>query len=203
MILGAYPIGRVPIGFGALLFFAPAVLDPTRRFVNELAGEDYVLRGRFYRSVVVGEEIQYALRAPEHWFTANSFPLVYCLVGKWSLGMPFFGTFPPISPAQKQTFSFDFGQFLPPGVTLTGTPTVALTTVYGTDSSPLSRITGGPTIGTVPTSLGGSGIANTAILFQLFGCLAGVQYVIETVCTRSDGDVAEGSARLQSNPPGV
>ena len=62
MILGAYPIGRVPIGFGALLFFAPAVLDPTRRFVNELAGEDYVLRGRFYRSVVVGEEILAATR---------------------------------------------------------------------------------------------------------------------------------------------
>ena len=159
----------------SLTSFIPQAIEPTRRFVLLLRNIAWALVRSFVSYNVIGQEVQ---------------------------GMPFFGTFPPVTPLQKQTLSFDFGKFLPAGVTLTGTPTLTLTPIYGTDSNPASRITSGPTIGTVSIALGGSGVTSTGILFQLFGCPAGVTYIVETVCTRSDGDIAEGSSRLSSNSPG-
>lgn len=160
-------------------------LDSTRRFV-----------------LLLGLALQ-TLQAPVHRPTLVLGPRSYCSLAVESHGMPFFGTFPPVAQAQKQTISMDFGQFLPFGVGLTGTPTLALSVAFGADSSPSSRVTSGPIVGTVSTTLGGSGITNTAILFQVFGCLPGVDYIAEVTCSRTDGDVVEGSARLPCHAPGI
>jgi hypothetical protein len=110
--------------------------------------------------------------------------------------MPQFPTFPPVAPSQFQTCAFDFGDTLPNGVTLTGTPTINILHHIGIDPSPGSRIRSGPSVGTVPISQGGSGISNTAVIFQVGNCLNGVVYTIEVVCNRLDSDVAEGWAWL-------
>ncbi len=95
--------------------------------------------------------------------------------------------------------AIDFGNFLPAGVTLTGTPTIALSVSYGTDAAPQSRLVGGPVVG---TARDGTGIANTAIVFQIGSCVAGTIYVIDAYCLRSDGDTAEASAHFQCLAPG-
>ena len=127
----------------------------------------------------------------------------YCIIGQEFQGMPFFGNFPAVASIQKQTLSFEFGDFLPANVTLTGTPTLNITTIFGSDSSPNSHVTSGPIVGSVPKAEGGTGLANTAILFQITGCLAGVTYTAEVSCSRSDGDVVEGSATFQCRSPGT
>lgn len=117
--------------------------------------------------------------------------------------MPAVGQFPTIAPKQKQTMGFDFGNFLPAGASLTGTPTLVVTAKYGTDSSAQSRVSSGPSIGTISALNGGTGIENAAIIFQMFGCLSGVDYTLEVVCTRTDGDIAEGWGILPCKAPGI
>jgi hypothetical protein len=128
-------------------------------------------------------------------------PTPYVVVMQQGNEMPEFGMLPFVSPAQKQTISVDFGAFLPGGVTLTGSPTVTATVNSGTDSTPQSRISGG-SVGTESLANGGSGVANTAISFQVSGTLPGVVYIIEVVCTRSDGDIVEAWGYLPSEAPG-
>ena len=94
----------------------------------------------------------------------------------------------------------DFGGYLRQGSTLTSAPTLVASVSLGTDPSPQSRIIGGPTIGTIPSNEGGTGLANTAILWQIDQCLAGVTYVIDIYCPSSDGDVVEASTRFSCVP---
>ncbi len=115
--------------------------------------------------------------------------------------MPFVIDLPVVAPAQVQTCAVDFGYFLPPGVRLHGVPVLSMSVRIGTDATPSSRINSGPIVGTVSTALGGTGLANTAILFQVHNCLDGVTYLIELYCDRSDGDVAEGWVRLACIAP--
>lgn len=110
----------------------------------------------------------------------------------------------PLDAGVPQTVTFDAGLFLPPGVTLTGTPTVALTVAAGstgTDSNPQSRVTIAPEIGTAPAALGGSGVANAALLVQ-FTLLGGVTYLVWLECARSDGtDIVSIWCRLSCSAP--
>lgn len=167
----------------ARLIIAP-ILDPTRRFVILLSYVSEVLSLR---------PLQYALSLTS---------IGYCLLAQRVQGMPFFGQFPSVAPNQKQTISLDFGNFLPSGVTLTGTPTLNWIVKFGSDPTPTSHVTAGPIVGTISPTVGGSGIADTAILFQILGLLPGVTYIVEILCNRSDGDIAEGSAVLSCVSPG-
>jgi hypothetical protein len=116
-------------------------------------------------------------------------------------GMPFIGELPFVAPDQVQTIALDFGRFLPAGVMLTGLPELNVSVKSGTDSSPASRISAGPTIGTAAQAIGGTGRAQTAVLFQVAGCVAGATYIVEAVCPRSDGDTAEGYVYLHCVQP--
>lgn len=51
--------------------------------------------------------------------------------------------FDPKDPSESVPLTFDFGPGLPPGVTLTGSPVVAVTTLSGNDTNP-SATTNGP-----------------------------------------------------------
>ena len=108
---------------------------------------------------------------------------------------------PAMAPDQVQTMGMDFGLFLPSGVTLTGTPTLTLGVASGTDPDPQSHLSFGPTVGTLPTAQGGSGVTDTAIIFQISGAIGEVTYSVEGVCTRSDGDRAEGWVLLPCISP--
>lgn len=151
----------------------PPVLDPTRRFTE-------VLR-----------RIQYAIVAPRWRYT---------LIAQEFYGMPFFGALPAVDQNQKQTLTFDFGRFLPPGVTLSGTPSLTLAVANGPDPSPASRITAGPILGTAPQNIGGTGLASCAILVQVATCVPGTQYLASFFASRTDGDVASGSSTFWCNP---
>ena len=164
----------------------PQPLEPTQRFVSRLAPQSYNLQ--------VSWKFDYNLCLPS---------VAYNLVAQEVKGVPFFGRMPAIAPLQKQTFGLDFGDFLPQGVTLTGVPALNISAIYGNDTSPASRVTSGPIIATIPGNDNGSGVTNTALLFQLYECLPNVQYLCEVVCPRSDGDIVEGSTIVPCNPPGV
>ena len=90
-----------------------------------------------------------------------------------------------------QTITIDFGGFLPPGVTLVGTPQVSLGLHWGDDADPQSRITGGPSVGTASQSPG-TGVTDAAVLVQVTG-VGGNDYLAWAKCDRSDGsDQASG-----------
>ena len=103
---------------------------------------------------------------------------------------------PDVATAQVQTMAVDFGFFLVTGVTLMGTPILNLGVSAGSDPDPQSRLNTEPAIGTSPTSQGGSGIVNAAVLFQVADCQSGVTYTVEAICARSDGDTAEAWTRF-------
>lgn len=115
--------------------------------------------------------------------------------------MPAINAMPDVALEQKQTLGIDFGNFLPEGVTLTGAPTAVLTAVGGEDADPASRITGGPTIATIATAVGGTGLTDTGILVQVYLCTEGVKYILEVYCDRSDGDIAEASTHFVCKAP--
>jgi hypothetical protein len=112
--------------------------------------------------------------------------------------------FDPVAPDEVQTLAHDFGNLLPSGVSLTGTPTVTITVHSGTDPAPQDRLVANtPQIGTVGASLplAGSGVPSAAVLFQFSGGVAGTIYVVETRCARSDGDTIVGWNRLPCIAP--
>lgn len=110
-------------------------------------------------------------------------------------------TFPQIGPNQQQTMGVDFGQFLNSGVTLTGTPTVTISAIVGTDAAASSRITTTPTIGSIPTVSGGTGLASTAVTWQVGGCLTGVTYQADIYCYITTGDRVETFVRFACGIP--
>lgn len=91
---------------------------------------------------------------------------------------------------EAQTLTIDFGPRLGAGVILTGTPTVTLTVMNGTDDTPQSRLHGDPQIGVAPLP-NGTGIANASVLFQVINCVAGVTYGVSSYCADSSGDTPE------------
>lgn len=119
------------------------------------------------------------------------------------VGMPQIPDFrAPVAPSQVQTCAIDFGNFLPSGVTLSGTPSLNVTVSKGYSSDPNNIINGSPTIGSVSADEGGTGLNNTAVLFQVKGCEAGLIYTIEVTCARSDNsDIVEGWTHLTCIAP--
>ncbi len=103
---------------------------------------------------------------------------------------------PAVGPHQLQTCAIDYGKFLPPGVTLEGIPELRVSVHFGDDNHPFSHISAGPEVGTIATDIGGTGHPNAAILFQVYGGLVGVTYLIDFRCARSDGDAADNCIRL-------
>lgn len=96
---------------------------------------------------------------------------------------------PVIVIIQKATITFDFGLWpLPDGVGFSGAPIVALTVHSGTDPDPQSRITSPPQIVTAGEDIGGTGIANRAIAFQIGNIPGPVTYCAVASCALSDGD---------------
>ena len=112
--------------------------------------------------------------------------------------MPLGAAIPAIGPNQVQTVAVDFGNFLPAGVTLTGTPTVTLTVSNGVDADPQEHVASSA-VGTASAAIGGTGAVNAAILFQLTGLLLGVVYAVDMFCERSDGDQVEWGFLIPCN----
>lgn len=134
------------------------------------------------------------VRQTPNWiYSLNSPNWLYVLVADpGSSLMPNVGSLPAIAPNQIQTIAVDFGRWLLPlGVTLTGTPTVNVTLDFGSDPNPQARVVRSPVIGTVAQLSGGTAVPNTAVIFQIGGCLPSNIYVFEIVCLRTDSDVAE------------
>ena len=115
--------------------------------------------------------------------------------------MPSANSLPPVGPSQEQTCALDFGRVLPPGVTLTGSPAVTITVSSGDDPNPQLRLTRAGSVGTAAKAIGGTGVTNAAVLFQVGTCLPGVDYIVDVVCGRSDADVAEASTRFSCLAP--
>ena len=109
--------------------------------------------------------------------------------------------FPQIGPNQIQSMGVDFGQLLPANVTLTGTPTVTVTAVIGTDASAASRVTTTPIINTIPIPNGGTGIVNAAITWQVGGVVSGVTYQADVYCYTTSGDRVETFVRFPGGVP--
>jgi hypothetical protein len=120
---------------------------------------------------------------------------------------PYFPDLPDVIVGQKQTLAFDFGKFLPSGVTLTGTPTVtiAVSDLNG-QTAPVtldSEFTGAAQVGTVTLANGGSAVANAAVLRQMLPTVGGgITYCITITATRSDGDIAKGESHIRVVTPG-
>jgi hypothetical protein len=144
----------------------------------------------------------YARLAPSWFYTALSPAFLYTATVRGGQNLPKLRDLPAVAPSQVQTCALDFGFVpLPPGVILTGTPVLTLSVKIGTDTIPQSRITNGPFIGTQPVVLGGSGITNNAIIFQIGNCQPWVTYIIEGKCSLTDGDMIEGWCYFQCVPP--
>lgn len=103
-------------------------------------------------------------------------------------------------PHQRKTMGIDFGKYVTAGITLTSTPILLLSTSFGSDPNPQSRVIGGPTINTLDPGVGGTGLHNTGVAWQVDQCLPGVTYVADVYCPSSDGDVVEASVRFSCVP---
>ena len=125
----------------------------------------------------------------------------YVVVVEESMGQMRLVSMPSIGPSQEQTMGVDFGEVLPAGVTLTGTPLVTVTVSSGDDTSPSSRLLRAGIVGTAPKAIGGSGVVNAAVLFQVGTCVVDTIYVVDVVCDRTDADVAEASTRFTCLAP--
>jgi hypothetical protein len=107
----------------------------------------------------------------------------------------------PVAPSQVQVVTCDFGLFLPPGTTLTGTPTVTIIgDLNGADLSPSHILDGAPVVGSAPGPFG-TAAASSAVLQRLAGFLSGARYLVQVVCSRSDGDVVEWYFRVPCVAP--
>src|SRR5258708_39995046 len=85
---------------------------------------------------------------------------------------------PIVATLQARSLGIDFGLYLDAGVTLTGTPTLTLSVVSGVDATPAARLTTGPTVGTITTDNGGTGVASAAIKFQLSDLQPNTKYLL-------------------------
>jgi hypothetical protein len=113
--------------------------------------------------------------------------------------------FPAIDTYNTKTLAADYGEYLPSGVQLTGTPNVSLSVSSGRDPAPQDRIVFGPLITTAPVSEGGSGLPNTAVEFQIQPSPANgsIVYIVTfSNLMRTDGtDIESGYCRLPVNAP--
>lgn len=98
-------------------------------------------------------------------------------------GMPRGNDFPSIDPAEVVTGTWDFGPWLPTGVTIVGINAMSVATIIGADASPASRLVGAPQIAKSPST----GASQCAILQQIGNMIAGVVYRLTASVQTSDG----------------
>jgi hypothetical protein len=120
--------------------------------------------------------------------------------------MPGCDDFDPIAPNEKKARAWRFAApnraYLPPGVTLSGTPVVTVTDAANVDSNPV-QILGTPIVGNYTDPVTGvADPANTAVIieFQNKG-VDGADYLFEVTCARSDGDIAEAWNHMRCEAP--
>lgn len=102
---------------------------------------------------------------------------------------------PDIAPEQIEPIPFDVGDYLPPGVTLTGTPIITCWQsgawkAGAVDPSASNRLTGSATIVTVAKP-DGSGRSSCAGSKNFSVGVDGVIYTMKMVCGRTDNGTAE------------
>lgn len=130
-------------------------------------------------------------------FTGSAPAVFYHIrADRGSISLPFLPDLPDVSATQTQTMGVDFGTgptgtpvgMLPAGVTVKSPVAVALSVAYGgPDLNPQSHIPNAPTIGAILPEQGGSGAANTAVLWQVAaGCVVGTRYLVKITFGRSD-----------------
>lgn len=85
------------------------------------------------------------------------------------------GQFPPLLAGEEKTLTFQVDDELPVGVTLTGAPTVEVTTVRGTDPNPSAFVL---------SSGFDAGTRNILVLVK--GLLRAVEYEIRVLSDTSD-----------------
>lgn len=108
---------------------------------------------------------------------------------------------PDIAPEQVEPIPFDFGDFLPTGVNLIGSPTINITVSQvwlegAVDASPGGRLVGTPAIGTLEAP-DGTGLSNTAVIITFGGGVHGIYYKLQVICNRSDGGTVEMTVHMK------
>lgn len=86
-------------------------------------------------------------------------------------------------PAAEVVLDFSAARWLPPGVALTGTPTVTVSVSYGTDPEPEALLNGAPTIddtGTLVLQPVQRGVAGVDYLFDVQCPTTSAEWVFET-----------------------
>lgn len=158
---------------------------------------------RFYQPTPVSPTAAFVARAAPLYYNSQFPGVFYNLIFMPGDAMPAVRDFPPIDALiQKQTLGVDFGLFLPPGVTLTGTPTVSISVTQGVDPNAAERLLASPTIGTIQPGQNGTGVIDVSLLQQVGTCLGGVDYLLVFSCDRSDGDNVVAWAHLPCVTPG-
>jgi hypothetical protein len=98
------------------------------------------------------------------------------------IAMPQGNDFSPVVPDEIVTGTFDFGRWLPTGVTITSVVSVACEVYTGADGVASARLIGAPAIGPSPLT----GAPGAAVLQQWGGMLAGVVYRLVAEINTSD-----------------
>lgn len=110
--------------------------------------------------------------------------------------MPKGNDFGEINPEETITLTFDFGTLMKTGTTLSA-PQIFCTVVSGTDANPSSRLLGGPSITSSPST----GAAAQAVLQQVSTMLGAVVYLVRAVVSTSDNQVLELYAHAPCQTP--
>jgi hypothetical protein len=117
------------------------------------------------------------------------------------LKMPQGRDFGTMGVGETVTGSIDFGNWLDAGVTIASIVSVIASNFFPSASgSAYVNLTGSAAIGTVPTSGGGSGVTNAAILQQWTGANPGTARITITIIT-SDGQTLIGWAHQPVGSP--
>jgi hypothetical protein len=107
------------------------------------------------------------------------------------LPMPQGPDFSVMDVGETITGALDFAKWLPSGVTITSIVSVAATNSYPGGGSSYLTLSGAARIGTAPIAVGGSGVANAAVLQRWQGVAPGVARIAATITT-SDGQTLIG-----------
>lgn len=104
---------------------------------------------------------------------------VCCNFGDEAMRLQFFSA---LAPGEQNVLTFNFANGLENGATLTGTPTVAISTFAGNDPDPSAIQNGLATFD--PTS--------TMVVVPVSVSLSGVSYLIDVTCPTTNPDVKLG-----------
>ncbi len=91
--------------------------------------------------------------------------------------MPGTDRFPNLFIGEKKVLTFDFADELPSGVSLTGTPTVAVVVTSGTDAAPAELFNGAP------------GIVGDAVLVPVDPTVEAVEYRLKVLVATTDAQL--------------